>query len=87
MANRERMERYRQIPYSEWKCYAVPTVGGWSDWFYVEAPNKTVARMMALGELNPWIKVKGKVREITEDEYPKYRVFGPDNYDGWTPKK
>jgi hypothetical protein len=82
------MDRYYKIPYSEWKCYAVPVKDPYwgSGWYYVEAPNKTLARKKTIGEVNPDVKVKGKIREVAEKDYPKLRVFGPKNFDGWKRK-
>ena len=87
MPSREKMDRYRNIPYSEWKCYKVPIIGGFGSWHYTEAPNKTLAREFTIGELNPWVKVRGRIIEIPEEEFPEYRVFGPKNYDGWERKR
>lgn len=76
MPSREKMDRYRKIPYSEWKCYKVPISGGLGRWYYVEAPNKTLAREFAIGEVHPWVKVRGRIIEIPDSEYPYIRVFG-----------
>lgn len=48
----------------EYKLYKVPIIGGISSYYYVKAPNKTIARRVAQGELNPGIKVKGKIEEV-----------------------
>lgn len=77
MPSREVRERYRKIPYEKWKCYKVPIVGGINNWYYIEAPTKTAARDFVEGEINPWVKVRGKIIELTDEEYPRYRFFGP----------
>lgn len=41
--------------------YKVPIIGGIFPYYEVIAPNKTMARMIANGETQPWIKVKGKI--------------------------
>lgn len=52
----------------ECKLYKVPIVGGISKYYYVKAPNKTIARWVAKGELKPGIKVKGKIEEVKDYE-------------------
>jgi hypothetical protein len=80
MPSKELLKKYWSIPYSQWKCFAVPIYDpNWGKkWYYVEAPNKTLAREFTLGEVNPWVKVKGDIREIDEKEFPRHRVFGPN---------
>lgn len=48
--------------------YKVPIVGGFSDYYEVTAPNKTIARMIVEGETNPWVHVKGRIIEIKEEK-------------------
>lgn len=50
------------------KKYLVPIIGGMSNYYMVYAENKTQARRMAQGEVQPWIKVKGKIIEVKENE-------------------
>lgn len=45
------------IPRNLWKKYRITISGGISNKYYVTAPNKTMARLFAKGELNPWIKI------------------------------
>jgi len=52
----------------ECKLYKVPIIGGINRYYYVKAPNKTIARWIAKGELNPGIKVKGKIEEVKDYE-------------------
>lgn len=52
----------------EWKLYRVSTIGGINRYYYVKAPNKTIARWVAKGELKPGIKVKGKIEEVKDYE-------------------
>lgn len=51
------IERYMSIPRNLWKKYKITISGGISNKYYVTAPNKTMARLFAKGELNPWIKI------------------------------
>lgn len=47
------------------KKYKVPIEGSiFSSWYTVYAPNKTIARWIAEGEVNPNIRVKGKIVEV-----------------------
>lgn len=48
--------------------YLVPIIGGIGQYYTVIAPNKTIARNMVKGEVNPWIKVKGKIIDLGEVE-------------------
>jgi len=69
MPSREFVERSWNIPYDRWKEYAVPIKGGFGKYYRVWAPNKTMARRFAEGEINPWCKVRGKVIEIPEKDW------------------
>lgn len=51
-------------PNTHWKMYRIMISGGISDEYYVKAPNKTIARSMARGELNPWIRII-KIEEVS----------------------
>lgn len=51
------ISKYMAIPISQWKHYNITISGGISDIYRVFAPNKTMARFFAKGELNPWIKI------------------------------
>ena len=51
-------------PNTPWKMYRIMISGGISDEYYVKAPNKTIARSMARGELNPWIRMI-KIEEVS----------------------
>lgn len=51
MANQE------NIPIELWKKYRITISGGVLNEYYEKAPNKTIARSMEKGELNPWIKI------------------------------
>ena len=46
------------------KKYRIVISGGLSNEHFVKAPNKTIARSMAKGELNPWIKII-KIEEVS----------------------
>lgn len=46
------------------KRYRILISGGISEEYYVKAPNKTIARTIAKGELNPWIKII-KIEEVS----------------------
>lgn len=48
--------------------YQVPIIGGINDYYSVIAENKTMARRIAEGETQPWIKVKGKIIDMGEVE-------------------
>lgn len=48
--------------------YRVPIIGGIADYYTVMAENKTMARRIAEGETQPWIKVKGKIIDMGEVE-------------------
>ena len=50
------------------KLYKVPIVGGINRYYYVKAPNKTIARRITQGEVKPGIKVKGKIVEVKQYE-------------------
>ena len=51
-----------------WKKYKVPIVGGITNWYYISAPNKTIARKIVEGETHPWVHVKGKIIEIGKED-------------------
>lgn len=51
------MANKKNIPIGLWKKYRIVISGGLSNEHFVKAPNKTIARSMAKGELNPWIKI------------------------------
>lgn len=50
-------EKYMSIPVEFWKKYKITICGGIANAYYVTAPNKTMARLFAKGELNQWIKI------------------------------
>ena len=51
------------------KTYKVPLVGNCiSNYIYVKAPNKTMARLIAGGSVNAGIRVKGKIQEVADKE-------------------
>lgn len=51
------MSKYMVIPVSQWKHYNIKITGGISNTYRIFAPNKTMARLFAKGELRPWIKI------------------------------
>lgn len=57
------MARRMNNPNIPWKMYRIMISGGISDEYYVKAPNKTIARSMARGELNPWTRII-KIEEV-----------------------
>lgn len=60
-----KIERYMQIPREQWKEYIVyhtSEIFGIAE-IRVTAPNKTIARMIALGTLNAGIKII-KIEEV-----------------------
>lgn len=57
-----RIERYIQIPVEQWKDYVITTSTGGRH--MVHAPNKTIARLVTQGELNPGIKIV-KIEEVS----------------------
>ena len=58
------MARRMNNPNIPWKMYRIMISGGISDEYYVKAPNKTIARLMARGELNPWTRII-KIEEVS----------------------
>ena len=58
------MARQMNSPNTPWKMYRIMISGGISDEYYVKAPNKTIARSVARGELNPWIRII-KIEEVS----------------------
>lgn len=54
--------------FGEWKLYKVQIIGGIDKYYYVKAPNKTIARWVAQGEVRQGIKVKGKIEEVRNYE-------------------
>lgn len=58
------MARRMNSPNTPWKMYRIMISGGISDEYYVKAPNKTIARSVARGELNPWIRII-KIEEVS----------------------
>lgn len=58
------MARRMNNPNTHWKMYRIMISGGISDEYYVKAPNKTIARSMTRGELNPWIRII-KIEEVS----------------------
>lgn len=58
------MTRRMNNPNTPWKMYRIMISGGISDEYYVKAPNKTIARSIARGELNPWIRMI-KIQEVS----------------------
>lgn len=58
------MTRRTSNPDTLWKKYRILISGGISEEYYVKAPNKTIARSIARGELNPWIKII-KIEEVS----------------------
>lgn len=58
------MTRRMNNPNTPWKMYRIMISGGISDEYYIKAPNKTIARPMARGELNPWIRMI-KIEEVS----------------------
>lgn len=54
----EQYERWKDLPRHR---YLVPIQGGIGRYYEVIAPTKTFARWIAEGEVQPWIKVKGKI--------------------------
>lgn len=57
-------KRYLGIPKELWKKYRITISGGIMDSYYITAPTKTMARLFAKGELNPWIKII-KIEEVS----------------------
>lgn len=55
--NGDDMANQKNIPIGLWKKYRIVISGGLSNEHFVKAPNNTIARSMAKGELNPWIKI------------------------------
>ena len=58
--NGENMNKYAQYmrsPRKLWKRYIITISGGIGTAYHITAPNKTMARVIAKGELNPWIKI------------------------------
>ncbi len=58
------MARRTNNPDTPWKMYRIMISGGISDKYHVKATNKTIARSMARGELNPWIRII-KIEEVS----------------------
>lgn len=58
-------EKWLNIPRSQWKRYRLTLDGGLGRYYYIVAPNKTVARYMARGELNSWVKIV-RIDEVKE---------------------
>ena len=58
------MARRMNNPNIPWKMYRIMISGGISDEYYVKAPNKTIARSMARGELNQWTRII-KIEEVS----------------------
>lgn len=58
------MARRMNNPNTPWKMYRIMISDGISDEYYVKAPNKTIARSVARGELNPWIRII-KIEEVS----------------------
>ena len=58
------MARRMNSPNTPWKMYRIMISGGISDEYYVKAPNKTIARSVARGELNPCIRII-KIEEVS----------------------
>lgn len=59
------MANQKNIPIELWKKYKITISGGVLNECYEKAPNKTIAREMAKGELNPWIKII-KIEEVSK---------------------
>lgn len=58
------MARRMNNPNTPCKMYRIMISDGISDEYYVKAPNKTIARSVARGELNPWIRII-KIEEVS----------------------
>ena len=58
------MANQKNIPIGLRKLYSIVISGVLSNEHFVKAPNKTIARSMAKGELNPWIIII-KIEEVS----------------------
>lgn len=62
---KEQWRKWMKLPFHR---YRVPIVGGVLNYYEIDAPNKTVARIMVDRETHPWIHVKGKIVDLGEVE-------------------